>query len=59
MSSGVPEKEKEKETVFVEYSKGVNGLEKVLLREVRGSSAEVSSLSPILFHFHFYPSLSF
>lgn len=39
MSSGVPEKEKE--TVFVEYSKGVNGLEKVLLREVRGSSAEV------------------
>ncbi|KAE9453650.1 hypothetical protein C3L33_14424, partial [Rhododendron williamsianum] len=29
------------ETVFVELCKGINGLDKVVLREVRGSSAEV------------------
>lgn len=29
------------ETVFVEQCKGINGLDKVVLREVRGSSAEV------------------
>ncbi|KAI8003774.1 putative inactive purple acid phosphatase 16 [Camellia lanceoleosa] len=28
------------ETVFVEYQKGINGLDKVVLREVRGSSVE-------------------
>eukprot|EP00262_Sarcandra_glabra_P020344 TRINITY_DN804_c0_g1_i1.p1 TRINITY_DN804_c0_g1~~TRINITY_DN804_c0_g1_i1.p1 ORF type:complete len:316 (-),score=68.95 TRINITY_DN804_c0_g1_i1:129-1076(-) len=31
----------EKEKVFVEHCKGVNGLDKIVLREVRGSSAEV------------------
>lgn len=40
----------------MEHCKGANGLDKVVLREVRGSSAEVPpttdpSLSPILFHF--------
>ncbi|ONI16563.1 hypothetical protein PRUPE_3G106800 [Prunus persica] len=37
MSSGAREREK----VFVERCKGANGLDKVVLREVRGSSAEV------------------
>nr|XP_011466988.1 PREDICTED: putative glucose-6-phosphate 1-epimerase isoform X2 [Fragaria vesca subsp. vesca] len=41
MSSGVGEKEKEKEQVLVEYCKAPNGLEKVVLKELRGSSAEV------------------
>lgn len=31
-----------REKLFVEHCKGVNGLEKVVLREVRGCSAEVS-----------------
>lgn len=33
------------ERVPVELCKGINGLEKVVLREVRGSSAEVTYLS--------------
>ncbi|KAM2527427.1 hypothetical protein TB1_024683 [Malus domestica] len=37
MSSGV----RERERVFVEHCKGANGLNKVVLREVRGYSAEV------------------
>ncbi|CAL2246321.1 unnamed protein product [Prunus armeniaca] len=37
MSSGARERDK----VFVEHCKGANGLDKVVLREVRGSSAEV------------------
>ncbi|XP_021826704.1 putative glucose-6-phosphate 1-epimerase [Prunus avium] len=37
MSSGAREREK----VFVEHCKGANGLDKVVLREVRGTSAEV------------------
>ncbi|KAM5578438.1 hypothetical protein ABKV19_008646 [Rosa sericea] len=37
MSSGVQEKEK----VLVEYCKAANGLKKVVLKELRGSSAEV------------------
>lgn len=32
----------------VEFSKGVNGLEKVVLREVRGSSAEVRFITSFL-----------
>lgn len=31
----------ERERLPVEVSKGINGLEKIVLREVRGSSAEV------------------
>ncbi|TQD89757.1 hypothetical protein C1H46_024649 [Malus baccata] len=46
--------EREREGVL-EHCKGANGLDKVVLRKVRGSSAEVPtttnpSLSPILFH---------
>lgn len=34
---------------YVEFCKGVNGLDKVVLREVRGSSAEVrSAFLPVL-----------
>uniref|UniRef100_A0A2N9FZJ4 Uncharacterized protein n=1 Tax=Fagus sylvatica TaxID=28930 RepID=A0A2N9FZJ4_FAGSY len=32
-----------REMVYVEHSQGVNGLPKVILREVRGCSAEVHS----------------
>lgn len=37
------------EKVHVEVVKGINGLDKVVLREIRGSSAEV-----ILFYFYNY-----
>lgn len=35
------EMEMDREFPYVEHTKGVNGLDKVILREVRGSSAEV------------------
>jgi glucose-6-phosphate 1-epimerase len=33
------------ETKYVELCKGINGLDKIILREVRGCSAEVYFLS--------------
>lgn len=54
--------------VYVEQCVGINGLEKIILREIRGFSAEVSIASSLIscelfhillfltfFHFHFHP----
>lgn len=47
------------ERVPVEVCKGVNGLEKVVLREVRGSSAEVKSFSCNWIWIHLFVGSSF
>lgn len=49
-SEKVPQSAMASSTPHVEFAKGVNGLDKIVLRESRGSSAEVISITLLSLH---------